>query len=194
MDESLKNIIINRIGVVKDEESSALRREIDSLKSDAASRGFSSMPGHTQAQIAELFKRYFFSNLPRLIIREMRDVLLKAKPKPSQELSKELKDLIYGSCAISSNGFLNYLQLEDIDHTIAEAETAVISSSSRFFSEIDLIMNELENFERGEGMTSKSYTTNYNINAPGGIVQTGNHSTAIFLKLIRASKLILSMH
>ncbi len=168
--------------MLKDEESAALRREIDRLKSDAASSGFPSMPGYTQAQIAELFIRYF-SNLPGLIIQEMRHVLLKAKAQPSQELSRYLKDMISLSCAISPNGLQNYLKLEGIDSEIAEAGTALISSPGILFPEIDLIMYELENIERGDVMKSKSHTATYNINAPGGIVQTGDQSIANLLKI-----------
>lgn len=169
MDQSLINIIINRISVLKDKESAALRREIDRLKSDAASRGFPSMPGHTQDQIKELYERCH-SNLPLLIIQEMRDVLLKTKASPSQELSRELKDLL-SSYALSANGLKDSLRYEGISSALAD--TVMISQPNRFFPEIDLIMSELEILEKGDQVT-----TIYNINSSGGIVQTGDGSEA----------------
>jgi hypothetical protein len=105
----------------------------------------------------------------------MRDVLLKAKVKPFPELSKELKDII-SSYSINLKDLRESLRFQNIDSVIAE--TVIISQPSRFFPEIDLIIKELENLEKGEGIGSESNITTYNINAPGGIVQTGNNAKA----------------
>jgi hypothetical protein len=174
IDQELKDIIIYKIGIIVDKQSERLLRDIAKLKADAGPRGFPSMTGDTQWQIKERHERYY-SDLPRLIIQEMRDVLLKAKPKPSPELSKYLKDIV-SSPSISRNELIEYLRFQNIDSAVAE--TVIISSPSRFFSEIDLIIKEIENLEKGEGMGSETNITTYNINAPGGIVQTGNNAMA----------------
>ena len=174
IDQELKDIVIYLKGIIVDEQSAKLMREIDRLKSDAAARGFSSMPGHTQAQIKEFSERYY-SDLPRLIIQGMRDALLKYKPKPSLELSKYLKDII-SSYSISRNKLIEYLRFQNIDSAIGE--TVMISPPSRFFPEIDLIMRELKDHEKTDKMGSESDITTYNITAPGGIVQTGNNAMA----------------
>jgi hypothetical protein len=173
IDKALKDIIINRIRIIADEQSDRLMREIDRLRADAASRGFPLMPGDTQFQIKELYERYY-SNLPGLMVQAMRDVLLKAKPKPSSELSRELKDMVL--YAISPNNIDKSLRFEGIDSDIAK--TVIISSPNRFLLEIDLIMRELVNLGKGEVIGSESYIKTYNINALGGIVQTGNNATA----------------
>ena len=165
--------------MVVDSGFAALMEKRGQLLNDAASRGFALMPGETHNQIKKLFEN-FHSNLPRLIIHEMRDVLLKAKPKPSPELAVGLKKLLSSYC-ISTNNLHNALKFQGIDPAIAE--TAIISAPERFFPEIDLIMNELENIEKGDEMKLKSSTTNYHINAPGGIVETGNHSGANLMVL-----------
>jgi hypothetical protein len=174
IDQALKDIIINRIGIIIDEQSNKLMKENDRLGADAASRGFPSKPGDTQAQIKELYERHY-SDLPRLIIQGMRDVLLKSKPKPSPELSKYLKDIV-SSHSINLNNFRDTLRFQNIDSAIAE--TVIISPPSRFFPEIDLIIKELENLKKGDRMGSESNITTLHINAPGVIVQTGDHSTA----------------
>lgn len=172
IDQELKDIIIYRIGIIVDEQSDRLMREIDRLRADAASRGFPAMPGDTQWQIKERHERYY-SDLPRLIIQEMRDVLLKAKIKLSPELSKELKDII-SSHLTNFKELRESLRFKNIDSAITE--TVIISPPSRFFPEIDLIMKELEHLEKGEAMGSESNITTYNIKATGGIVQTGNNA------------------
>lgn len=184
IDQELKDIIIYWKGIIVDEQSGRLMRGIARLRDDAAERGCPLMPGDTQARITELYKEYY-SNLPRLIIKEMRDVLLKAKPKPSPELSRYLKDII-SSCSINLKDFRESLRYQNIDSAIAE--TVIISPPSRFFPEIDLIMKELEYLEKGEGMGSKSNITTFHINAPGGIVQTGGHSTAKLITINQNNK------
>lgn len=179
MDKLLNNIIINRISMIINSGTTALMGKRQQLLNDAASRGFPLTPGETQDQIKKLHEN-FHTNLPRLIIQEMRDVLLKAKPKPSPELAMELKKIVLSYC-ISTNKLQSSLKFQGIDPAIAE--TAIIGSPEGFFTEIDLIMNELENIGKGDEMNLKSSTTNYHINAPGGIVQTGNHSTANLMTL-----------
>lgn len=174
IDQEIKDMIIYRKGIIVDEQSGRLMRGIDRLKSDAALRGFSSMPGQIQCEIKELYER-FYSNLPRLIIQEMRDVLLKANPKPSQELSRYLKDII-SSCSINRNDLMESLLFQGIDSAIAD--TIIINPPSRFFPEIDLIIKEIENNEREERVKHESSTTIGNINATNVIVQTGNNTKA----------------
>lgn len=184
IDQALKDIIINRIGIIADEQSDRLRRECGRLRADAARRGFPPMPGATQCQIKERHERYY-SDLPRLIVQAMRDVLLKAKPKPSPELSKYLKDII-SSYSINLKEFRESLRFENIDSAIAE--TVIISPPSRFFPEIDLIISELENLQKGDEMGSESNITTFHINAPGVIVQTGDHSTAKLITINQNNK------
>lgn len=144
IDQRLKTIIISRIDMLVEGQGSKLRKEIERLTADAASSGFPSMAGHTQDQIRELYERYFY-NLTLLIIQELRDVLLKAKPMPSQDLSIELMNIL--------------------------SSYASTTDSDRLFSEIDLIMRELDYTENKD-----QRTTIYNINSNRGIVQTGDTS------------------